>query len=192
MHWLAMESMPDILQLLSPEMGKTAHSEILPDLTRREHRIIGIDSHYRITPTQKNGNTAHEKTDTLPATLSALLQEYSIAEGFRWRSSRFGKIRRRRSAATACFSCCVWPETGRGRYTSFSSVPGWRQIIPGRPGCTGSWFAAKCSATPFFRVNNDPVFFCRSPFGWSHCWRHSPVMTIPVRLINTVIPHWKP
>ncbi|EPE6432637.1 hypothetical protein ACSKOA_004640, partial [Salmonella enterica] len=24
-------------------------------------RIIGIDSHYRITPTQKNGNTAHEK-----------------------------------------------------------------------------------------------------------------------------------
>lgn len=82
MHWLAMESMPDILQLLSPEQaGKTAHSEILPDLTRREHRIIGIDSHYRITPTQKNGNTAHEKTDTLPATLSALLQEYSIAEG---------------------------------------------------------------------------------------------------------------
>lgn len=62
MHWLAMESMPDILQLLSPELGgKTAHSEILPDLTRREHRIIGIDSHYRITPTQKNGNTAHEK-----------------------------------------------------------------------------------------------------------------------------------
>ncbi|EOF3603987.1 TagK domain-containing protein, partial [Salmonella enterica subsp. enterica serovar Newport] len=51
-----------ILQLLSPELaGKTAHSEILPDLTRREHRIIGIDSHYRITPTQKNGNTAHEK-----------------------------------------------------------------------------------------------------------------------------------
>lgn len=82
MHWLAMESMPDILQLLSPEQaGKTAHSEILPDLTRREHRIIGIDSHYRITPTQKNGNTAHEKTDTLPATLSALIQEYSIAEG---------------------------------------------------------------------------------------------------------------
>ncbi|EAY3007281.1 type VI secretion system-associated protein TagK [Salmonella enterica] len=82
MHWLAMESMPDILQLLSPELGgKTAHSEILPDLTRREHRIIGIDSHYRITPTQKNGNTAHEKTDTLPATLSALIQEYSIAEG---------------------------------------------------------------------------------------------------------------
>ncbi|QUJ04386.1 hypothetical protein KCP78_25595 [Salmonella enterica subsp. enterica] len=37
----------------SPELGKTAHSEILPDLTRREHRIIGIDSHYRITPTQK-------------------------------------------------------------------------------------------------------------------------------------------
>lgn len=62
MHWLAMESMPDILQLLSPEQaGETAHSEILPDLTRREHRIIGIDSHYRITPTQKNGNTAHEK-----------------------------------------------------------------------------------------------------------------------------------
>ncbi|ECP1859582.1 type VI secretion system-associated protein TagK [Salmonella enterica] len=62
MHWLAMESMPDILQLLSPELGgETAHSEILPNLTRREHRIIGIDSHYRITPTQKNGNTAHEK-----------------------------------------------------------------------------------------------------------------------------------
>lgn len=82
MHWLAMESMPDILQLLSPEQaGKTAHSEILPDLTRREHRIIGIDSHYRITPTQKNGNTPMKKTDTLPATLSALLQEYSIAEG---------------------------------------------------------------------------------------------------------------
>ncbi len=95
MHWLAMESMPDILQLLSPELGKTAHSEILPDLTRREHRIIGIDSHYRITPTQKNGNTAHEKTDTLPATLSALIQEYLLRRGFRWRSSRFGKIRRK-------------------------------------------------------------------------------------------------
>ncbi|WP_411899700.1 TagK domain-containing protein, partial [Salmonella enterica] len=53
---------PDILQLLSPELGgKTEHSEILPDLTRREHRIIGIDSNYRITPTQKNGTTAHEK-----------------------------------------------------------------------------------------------------------------------------------
>ncbi len=62
-----MESMPDILQPLSPELGETAHSEILPDLTRREHRIIGIDSHHRITPTQKNGNTAHEKL-TLPAT----------------------------------------------------------------------------------------------------------------------------
>ncbi|EAC1240131.1 type VI secretion system-associated protein TagK [Salmonella enterica] len=82
MHWLAMESMPDILQLLSPEQaGKTAHSEILPDLTRREHRIIGIDSHYRITPTQKMEILPMKKTDTLPATLSALLQEYSIAEG---------------------------------------------------------------------------------------------------------------
>ncbi|WP_139129882.1 TagK domain-containing protein, partial [Salmonella enterica] len=45
MPWLAVESMPDILHLLSPERGgKPAHSEILPDLPRREHRIIGIDS----------------------------------------------------------------------------------------------------------------------------------------------------
>ncbi len=192
MHWLAMESMPDILQLLSPEMGKTAHSEILPDLTRREHRIIGIDSHYRITPTQKNGNTAHEKTDTLPATLSALLQEYSIAEGIQMAEQQVRENPAKALCRHSLFQLlCVAGDWARALH-QLQLCAGWRQIIPGRPGCTGSWFAAKCSATPFFRVNNDPVFFCRSPFGWSHCWRHSPVMTIPVRLINTVIPHWKP
>ncbi|CAH6141311.1 type VI secretion system-associated protein TagK [Citrobacter koseri] len=62
MAWLAGESLPDILYLLSPEQThKTAHNGILPDLTRREHRIIGIDSHYRITPAQKNGDTSYEK-----------------------------------------------------------------------------------------------------------------------------------
>ncbi len=61
-----------------------------------------------------------------------------LRRGFRWRSSRFGKIRRKRSAATACFSCCVWPETGRGRYTSFSYAPGWRPIIPGGPAVPGA------------------------------------------------------
>lgn len=62
MSWLAAESLPDILHLLSPEQtGKVVSNETLPDLTRREHRIIGIDSHYRITPTEKNGVTAHEK-----------------------------------------------------------------------------------------------------------------------------------
>ncbi len=139
MHWLAMESMPDILQLLSPEQaGKTAHSEILPDLTRREHRIIGIDSHYRITPTQKNGNTAHEKLTRFLLPCPRCYRNTLLRRGFRWRSSRFGKIRRKRSAATACFSCCVWPETGRGRYTSFSYAPGWRPIIPGGPAVPGA------------------------------------------------------
>uniref|UniRef100_UPI0020C2361C TagK domain-containing protein n=1 Tax=Salmonella enterica TaxID=28901 RepID=UPI0020C2361C len=60
MNWLAMDSMPDILHLLSPDLGgKTAHSEILPVLTRRELRFFGFDSQYRITPTQKIGNIAH-------------------------------------------------------------------------------------------------------------------------------------
>lgn len=60
--WLATESLPDILHLLSPEQARKAvHNDILPDLTQREHRIIGIDSHYRITPAQKNGDTSHEK-----------------------------------------------------------------------------------------------------------------------------------
>ncbi len=76
-----MESMPDILQLLSPGTGRgKPHSEMLPDLlTRREHRIIGIDSHYRITPTQKNGNTAHEKLTRFLLPCRADAQEYSIA-----------------------------------------------------------------------------------------------------------------
>ncbi len=38
--------------------GKPHASEILPDLTRREHRIIGIDSHYRIARHPENKNTA--------------------------------------------------------------------------------------------------------------------------------------
>ncbi len=60
--WLTTESLPEILHLLSPEQAlRAAHNSILPELTRREHRIIGIDSHYRITPAQKNGDTSHEK-----------------------------------------------------------------------------------------------------------------------------------
>jgi hypothetical protein len=60
--WPAVESVPDILHLLS--LGQTrqaAHNDILPDLTQREHRIIGIDSHYRMNITQKNGDPSHEK-----------------------------------------------------------------------------------------------------------------------------------
>lgn len=60
--WPAAESLPDILRLLSPERSpQKTYGTPLPDLTQREHRIIGIDSHYRITPAQKNGNTSHEK-----------------------------------------------------------------------------------------------------------------------------------
>lgn len=52
---------PDILHLLSPEYApETAHSTVLPDLTRKEHRIIGIDSHYRINPAQ-HGEISHDK-----------------------------------------------------------------------------------------------------------------------------------
>jgi hypothetical protein len=62
MTWLEAESLPDILLLLSPELiRKTTHSNTLPDLTQREHHIIGIDSHYRITPAQKNGDSSHEQ-----------------------------------------------------------------------------------------------------------------------------------
>lgn len=60
--WPAVENTPDILHLLS--LGQTrqaVHSDILPDLTQREHRIIGIDSHYRMNITQKNGEPSHEK-----------------------------------------------------------------------------------------------------------------------------------
>ncbi|MCV5920034.1 hypothetical protein OFN60_42035, partial [Escherichia coli] len=49
------------LHLLSPEYApETAHSTVLPDLTRKEHRIIGIDSHYRINPAQ-HGEISHDK-----------------------------------------------------------------------------------------------------------------------------------
>lgn len=62
MTWLEAESLPDILLLFSPDrIRKTAHSDALPDLTQREHHIIGIDSHYRITPARKNGDSSHEQ-----------------------------------------------------------------------------------------------------------------------------------
>lgn len=60
--WTATPPLPDILHLLSTERtAKHIHSAPLPDLTQREHRIIGIDSHYRITSPQKNRDTTHEK-----------------------------------------------------------------------------------------------------------------------------------
>ena len=59
--WLAMDRVPDILHLLSPEQTRqTSHHDILPDLTQREHRIIGIDSHYRASPSHEKGKPSHE------------------------------------------------------------------------------------------------------------------------------------
>lgn len=59
--WPVEKTPPDILHLLSPEYApETAHSTVLPDLTRKEHRIIGIDSHYRINPAQ-HGEISHDK-----------------------------------------------------------------------------------------------------------------------------------
>lgn len=59
--WPAEEPLPDILLLLSPEQHfRNIHRCTLPDLTQREHRIIGIDSHYRVNPEQKNGDISHE------------------------------------------------------------------------------------------------------------------------------------
>ncbi len=59
--WHVEKTPPDILHLLSPEYApETAHSTVLPDLTRKEHRIIGIDSHYRINPAQ-HGEISHDK-----------------------------------------------------------------------------------------------------------------------------------
>ncbi|EKJ3295748.1 type VI secretion system-associated protein TagK [Escherichia coli] len=59
--WPAEKTPPDILHLLSPEYTpETAHNTVLPDLTRKEHRIIGIDSHYRINPAQ-HGDITHDK-----------------------------------------------------------------------------------------------------------------------------------
>lgn len=56
------EIIPDILHLLSPGHTQQAvHSDMLPDLTQREHRIIGIDSHYRISTLQQNGEPSHEE-----------------------------------------------------------------------------------------------------------------------------------
>lgn len=193
MHWLAMESMPDILQLLSPELGgKTAHSEILPDLTRREHRIIGIDSHYRITPTQKNGNTAHEKTDTLPATLSALIQEYSIAEGIQMAEQQVRENPAKALCRHSLFQLlCVAGDWSRAlhqlqlcarmeaNYTQEARL--YRELV-----------RCEMFRHTVFQGEQRPGFLLPQPVWWSHCWRHSPVMTIPVRLINTVIPHWKP
>ncbi|MBV7407011.1 type VI secretion system-associated protein TagK [Enterobacter sp. ENT03] len=60
--WPAADVFPDILLLLSPlRASQNTHHDILPDLTQREHRIIGIDSHYRINAAQNNGDTPHEK-----------------------------------------------------------------------------------------------------------------------------------
>ncbi|MDQ9285306.1 type VI secretion system-associated protein TagK [Escherichia marmotae] len=59
--WPVETILPDILHLLSPEYAQeTIHNAILPDLTQREHRIIGIDSHYRVTPAQ-HGDIYHDK-----------------------------------------------------------------------------------------------------------------------------------
>ena len=59
--WLAMDRVPDILHLLSPEQTRqTSHHDILPDLTQREHRIIGIDSHYRASPSHEKGKPSNE------------------------------------------------------------------------------------------------------------------------------------
>lgn len=58
----AQEIIPDILHLLSSgHTRQAAHSDMLPDLTQREHRIIGIDSHYRISNLQQNGEHSHEE-----------------------------------------------------------------------------------------------------------------------------------
>lgn len=60
--WPAMDRVPDILHLLSPEQTRqTSHHDILPDLTQREHRIIGIDSHYRVSPPHEKGKSSHEE-----------------------------------------------------------------------------------------------------------------------------------
>ena len=59
--WPVEKTPPDILHLLSPEYApETALNTVLPDLTRKEHRIIGIDSHYRINPAQ-HGEISHDK-----------------------------------------------------------------------------------------------------------------------------------
>ncbi|HCS3328412.1 TPA: type VI secretion system-associated protein TagK [Shigella flexneri] len=59
--WPVEKTPPDILHLLSPEYApETAHNTVLPDLTRKEHRIIGIDNHYRINPAQ-HGEIYHDK-----------------------------------------------------------------------------------------------------------------------------------
>ncbi|RZM85497.1 MULTISPECIES: type VI secretion system-associated protein TagK [unclassified Escherichia] len=59
--WPTKKTPPDILHLLSPEYKPEAvHTAILPDLTQREHRVIGIDSHYRINPAQ-HGDITHDK-----------------------------------------------------------------------------------------------------------------------------------
>lgn len=59
--WPAMDRVPEILHLLSPEQTRqTSHRDILPDLTQREHRIIGIDSHYRASPSHEKGIPSHE------------------------------------------------------------------------------------------------------------------------------------
>lgn len=58
----AMDRVPDILHLLSPEQTRqTSHHNILPDLTQREHRIIGIDSHYRVSPPHEKGKPFHDE-----------------------------------------------------------------------------------------------------------------------------------
>lgn len=59
--WPTETVLPDILHLLSPEYAsEMVHSAVLPDLTQREHRIIGIDSHYRVNPVQ-HGDIYHDK-----------------------------------------------------------------------------------------------------------------------------------
>lgn len=133
-----------------------------------------------------------KKTDTLPATLSALLQEYSIAEGIQMAEQQVRENPAKALCRHSLFQLlCVAGDWSRAlhqlqlcarmeaNYTQEARL--YRELV-----------RCEMFRHTVFRVNNDPVFFCRSPFGWSHCWRHSPVMTIPVRLINTVIPHWKP
>lgn len=68
----------------------------------------------------------------LPTTLSALLRDYSLAEGIQMAEQQVRMHPAQPPAATACFSYCAWQATGRGHCNRSSYAPGWTQIIPAK------------------------------------------------------------
>ncbi len=79
-----------------------------------------------------------KKTDTLPATLSALIQEYSIAEGIQMAEQQVRENPAKALCRHSLFQLlCVAGDWSRALH-QLQLCAGWRPIIPGGPAVPGA------------------------------------------------------